>query len=502
MKVWLIFFLLPVLLTANLRALFTSLDPTSLSQHIAFYELYPKTPEGNKALKKIFYLLNEPKQDLSITFPHINMETILQLIYPLEEEKKYSTKELKWIQRLSSHFANRKLKGYKIFTLQELFTLPLEEIDLCRGLLLSEFEEQKNAQEKILYYESIIDLMALQIQAKLPEHPTDMEKIHAINKLIFHEMQFRFPPNALWSKEIDSYTFLPSVIDQRQGVCLGISVMYLCLAQRLNLQLEAITPPGHIYVRHIMKDGSHLNIETTVRGIHIPTEQYKGFEGRVLEKRTIFEVIGLTFMNQAAVFWSKKDFDQALNLYHKAAKFIRNDPKLWEFLGYQNLFLGRRMLAEKYFKKALQTPERCCDSTIMEDYLSRKISIEGIQTIFDSPEETFDSLLEKKKHLETLTKQYPKFRAGWMQLSHLKLSLHREKEALSCLKTYFSLDSTQAKINYYLSIIALQRKDYKSAWQHLQLLETLIPNKTPKPVVHLRRSLERLCPEINSSLKP
>ena len=36
------------LLAASLSALYSTLDPTSVSQHFAFYELYPKTPEGRR----------------------------------------------------------------------------------------------------------------------------------------------------------------------------------------------------------------------------------------------------------------------------------------------------------------------------------------------------------------------------------------------------------------------------------------------------------------------
>lgn len=492
-------FIFPLLLSGNLRALYSSLDPTSLAQHIAFHELYPETGEGKRALKRIFSLLKEPSQDLDISLPEIRMETILELIYPVKKEKPFHAKELKWIQKLSAKLANRKLKGTNVYSLDEFLSLPLEEVDLSRGLLLSEFDGQKDLREKILYYESILDLMALQIQARLSESSTDHEKIHAINQLVFHEMQFRFPPNALWSKEIDSYTFLPSVIDKRQGVCLGVSVLYLCLAQRLDLQLEAITPPGHIYIRYINPDGSHFNIETTARGIHVPTEQYEGLEKINLEVKNIREVIGLTFMNQAAVCWTKKNYNEALALYQKASLYVLDNPKLHEFLGYQNLFLGRRMLGEKYLKMALQHPEHCCDPTIIEDYLYRNISIDGILAIFDSPEETFDAIKTKHKSLEDLTKNYPKFRAGWLQLSHLKFSLHREKEAQECLQNYYSLDSKQTKVNYYLSIIALQRKNYKKAWKHLQEIESHKRKSLSKPVQNLRRSLERVCPETRTS---
>src|ERR1700692_3744821 len=39
------------------RALYNSLDQTSVSQHLAFYELYPDSIEGQKALQHVWSLL-------------------------------------------------------------------------------------------------------------------------------------------------------------------------------------------------------------------------------------------------------------------------------------------------------------------------------------------------------------------------------------------------------------------------------------------------------------
>ena len=40
-----------------LEALYATLDPTSVAQHFAFYELYPDAKEGRKALRHAWDLL-------------------------------------------------------------------------------------------------------------------------------------------------------------------------------------------------------------------------------------------------------------------------------------------------------------------------------------------------------------------------------------------------------------------------------------------------------------
>lgn len=220
-----------------------------------------------------------------------------------------------------------------------MLALPPEEIDLSRGLLINQFNENK---ESIRQYEASLDLMALQILARLPHGASPITQIQAINRFIFQEMRFRFPPHSLYAKDIDLYTFLPSVLDSREGVCLGISILYLSLAQRIGLPLEIITPPGHIYIRY--RDGIKvINIETTARGINLPSDVYLGIDTRRLHERTIKEVIGMAFINQASVAWGLNEYETTTKLYEIAKDYVPNDPLLKFFLGLNYLFIGKKV---------------------------------------------------------------------------------------------------------------------------------------------------------------
>ena len=159
----------------------------------------------------------------------------------------------------------------------------------------------------------MIDLMALQIRSTLSPNSKPEEKIDAINRFIFEELGFRFPPHSCYATNVDLYTFLPSVLDSRRGVCLGVSILYICIAQRLSLPLEMITPPGHIYVRY--KNGEkEINIETTARGIHLEVlETYLAINTRSLQQRNVKEVIGLSHFNQASVYWITEKMKNPLN---------------------------------------------------------------------------------------------------------------------------------------------------------------------------------------------
>ena len=235
-----------ILASAPLDSLFYSLDPESISESLAFYQLYSDSSQGEAALERAWTLVQkhrggEETLNRAFALPEIDIMGLVSLVNqePHEEKATLSEDELKLIHRLSSHLGNRKLKGNQVWNALELPALTSDEIDLARALLLYQYETK----DEILEYEATLDLMALQILARLPRGASHEQKVAAINNFIFYEKGFRFPPHSIHVENIDLYTFLPSVLDSRKGVCLGVSILYLSLAQRLDLPLEIITPP-------------------------------------------------------------------------------------------------------------------------------------------------------------------------------------------------------------------------------------------------------------------
>lgn len=488
----------------SLKALYYSLDPTSVTQHLAFYELYPETKEGKEALAKAWKLLsggNLPDQAESAAFlPKLDVQGIISLVtrQSFDPPVKLNAEQLNLVSKIAGRLGNRRLKGFNAWSQEEVLKLTPEEVDIARGLLIFQFDEVPNLREEVLQYEASIDLMALQIAARLGENATNEEKIREINRFIFLDMQFRFPPHSIYAKDIDLYTFLPSVLDSRQGVCLGVSILYLALAQRLDLPLEVITPPGHIYVRY--NDGAKIiNIETTARGIDLPSETYLGINTRRLQPRNLKEVIGMAFMNQAAVFWTKEEYKTTVKLYEKAVLFLPEDPLLKMFMGFNYLFVGKNAEGAALLRdiRHITFDEAVSPETIPDDYLSGKIDADGIKAVFLPVDETRTSVLEKQKELKKILKRYPNFRAGQLQLATTWLQLGRGSEAKEVLERYHQIDPHSSIVEYYLAILSLERLDYNHAWSYLKQAESLVHARQhhPRALTSIRESLRRTCPE-------
>lgn len=490
----------------KLTTLYNSLDPSSIAQLFAFYELYSETPYGNKALTKVWELFNLHKTNKNesiegFSLPQLDIQAVIALVnkQPYETVTPLNETQLLIIEKLSSHLKNRSLKGYSITKKEELMALPSEEIDLARALLIYQYDTSNNAVFEIRQYEASLDLMALQILARLPYAATDIQKVDAISYFIFHEMQFRFPPHSLMAKDVDIYTFLPSVIDNRKGVCLGVSILYLALAQRLDLPLEIITPPGHIYIRY-KKGDTLVNIETTARGVHMPSEMYLGINTHLLEERTMKEVVGMAFVNQASVLSAKKDYKTAVDLYKKAKLFMPDDPLVTMLMGIHCILLGDLQLGQTLLKEisGITFIDTVYKETMPEDILDQRVTKEALESIFAHVDETRESIIEKQKSLKETVRKFPKFRAALLQLAVSWLQLGRGKEGLEVLKQYHAIDVEDPTVNYYISVLSMQRLHYKEAWQFLSATKKTLAKKNhnPKTLKSLEYELRHLDPEV------
>lgn len=485
--------LLPALFLAispvnSVKTLVNRLDPTSISEALAFYTLYPGTEEGKMALKRASHLLTGSQEHaVDLLIPHLNGGGML------------SPEAKTLIDRLASHLPNRQLKGYRAKSEAEVLALPPHEIDLGRALLLSQLEGQEDLQEQVDRYCALLDVMALHILAELPKDATIKDKIRAMNCFIFEKMQFRFPPHSIYAKEIDLFTFLPSVMDNHLGVCLGVSALYLAVAQRIGLPLEAMTPPGHIYLR-AQDEGKEINIETTARGIALPTEGYLNVNTKHIPTHTIKEVVGMTHQNQASLYLQHKRYAEAVQSYQKARLYMQDDPLIKQLLGFCLLFSGQKE-GRQLLKETSSFAHVIAQETMVDDYLAGNVDQEGIEAIFMSVDETRESILKKQKVLLSTLERFPLFREGLEHLAVTWLQLNRPKEALEVLQKYHAIDPTNPTIEYYLAVIYGERQDYERSWHYLKQAEALTSahNFHPKALKDVRKELIAICPEYTHS---
>lgn len=471
-----------LLISASPRTLYRSIDPQSIEQHLALAYLYTNSEDGRRALEDVAHLLQiNSSQPLSTILP--------SLLLPQKDARSVAI-----IDTSAQKLGNRKLKGHGITSKDEILNLTPDQIDLSRALLLCELGEI----DKVKNYEATLDLMALQLLAKLPSNASCAHKIASLNTLLFDKLGYRFPPKTRFENKINEYTFLHNVMDTQRGICLGVTILYLCLAQRIDLPLEIITPPGHIFLS-CSKESSPINIETTARGIHLDDEVYLKVDSRSLQKRNIKEVIGLAYFNNGTMHWQRDDFKGALESYHEAQKYMGDDPMLLELIGLCAVMQGETDYGKKVMQAAIQlnSPHSFHRHSGPADYLKGLIDNDGLLTAYKSAEEPRESQEQKRIELENTVRKYPRFRMGLLQLAATYMELQQADKALQTLNRYHDLDSEDITVEYFLAELSISRHDCNKAWEHLRRAEELsaIHQLHARPLEELRTNLMSICAE-------
>jgi regulator of sirC expression with transglutaminase-like and TPR domain len=130
------------------------------------------------------------------------------------------------------------------------------QVDLLRGALtIARLDEEDLDVEA---YVSTVQRMAGDIQAKYGDDVTEAQKLAMLNEYLFEE-------NGYHGSRTDYYhranSYLSRVIDDREGLPITLSVLYMELGRRLGLTLEGVGLPGHFVVRRLSADGSATLID-------------------------------------------------------------------------------------------------------------------------------------------------------------------------------------------------------------------------------------------------
>jgi tetratricopeptide (TPR) repeat protein len=244
--------------------------------------------------------------------------------------------------------------GYYPNSIEEVLKLDNDKIDLASSVLL--VSKRWNSEFNSNYYINMIDRLAQDVSAKVGPNAGNRKTCEAINNLLFKEMGFKAIDNADNPDDL----FLNTVIDNKRGYCLSLSILYLCIGERLDLPLHGVVAPGHFFVR-CGEGADAFNIETTQMGGTAPDSHYiekfkipDNGSGVYMRNLTKKETIGCLFNNLANVYMNNEQIDYAF-YYQKLS--VALTPMLAEArtnLG--NIYLRKNMtdLAIEQYETALE----------------------------------------------------------------------------------------------------------------------------------------------------
>ena len=119
-----------------------------------------------------------------------------------------------------------------------------EEINLAKAALFYAQAEYPNLE--LDNYLNRLDVMAAEVQGRLPEGRYPLKVINTINNYLFADLGYQGNSKTYYDPR---NSFLNNVIDRRTGIPITLSVIYLEVAKRINFPMVGIGMPGHFIIR-------------------------------------------------------------------------------------------------------------------------------------------------------------------------------------------------------------------------------------------------------------
>lgn len=124
------------------------------------------------------------------------------------------------------------------------------EPNLIRAALL--VSQLDNAELDIEVYMERLEQMAEEAASKLPLDANDDQKLDVLKHYLFRENGYHGSRTEYYSR---SNSYLNEVIDDREGIPITVSLLFMELGRRLGLDLEGIPLPGHFMVGYTDDNG-------------------------------------------------------------------------------------------------------------------------------------------------------------------------------------------------------------------------------------------------------
>lgn len=178
----------------------------------------------------------------------------------------------------------------------------------------------------------------------------------AIVRVLFEELGF--------AREVDStdlgFVFLPSVLRERRGSCVGLGTLYLALGEALGFEARGVLRPGHFYVRQ-ESPGAPRNIELLRRGEAMSDDWYQqrfpvpsGAASYYATPLTSEQVLGVIEYNVGNERRRQQRYDEAEAAHARAVRRFPSFAEAHASLGAMQHLLGELPSAAASYRTARQ----------------------------------------------------------------------------------------------------------------------------------------------------
>lgn len=164
----------------------------------------------------------------------------------LDQQAKQLETKARYLRQLATdiHAADIRRQILHALRLSEDEKEDKSEPDLLRAALLISVLDNEDIDPNS--YIERIDQLANEVSKSFAEGASEEERLKALDKLLFQEYGYRGSRYEYYTR---SNSYLNEVIDDREGLPITLSVLYMELGRRLGLKIVGLGLPGHFVVR-------------------------------------------------------------------------------------------------------------------------------------------------------------------------------------------------------------------------------------------------------------
>lgn len=215
-----------------------------------------------------------------------------------------------------------------------------EAIDLVHAALL--IARLDNDELDLDAYRKEVDRLARGLAAALPKDADEKARLTTLNQFLFTDQGFHGSRGDYYHR---ANSYLNSVIDDREGLPITLSVLYMELARRIGLNMAGVGLPGHFVVRHIPAKGEPQLIDVYEGGVALSKED---------AARKVQSITGRPLQEAHLAAAGKKAI--LVRMLHNLLGIARNDEDVEGMLRYLDtiLALDSDEAQERWMRAALR----------------------------------------------------------------------------------------------------------------------------------------------------
>ena len=173
-----------------------------------------------------------------------------------------------------------------------------------------------------------LDSAALLLSSQLFMETDPRRIISTVSNLLFNEWKISFNEN----RDTVRYLYPHLVVAEKQGSCVGMSLLYLLIAEKLGVPVYGVRAPGHMFVRYD-NGRERYNIETLRNGEVMDDAWYRqrwSIRDTVLyslDNLATGEVLAVVRYNLGTIFMHQRNYEKARRHLEEAGRLMADFPE-------------------------------------------------------------------------------------------------------------------------------------------------------------------------------